>query len=151
MGHAEVVALMQLQKDAHPEMKNYHMYVSLQPCPMCLGALLMHGIKNISYAADDCFLDILGADSHGSSININKIGGIVEEFQIILQTSRGRYNPRRKLMDEWALSRKNAVDFGLKMGKEGFFEKSAQSKMEAKEVFIRVLSQYKVSEAVAYR
>lgn len=52
--HAEVVAL----RDAANTLKNYRLtgaslYVTLEPCPMCLGAMVHARIKRLVFAAHD--------------------------------------------------------------------------------------------------
>ena len=53
-GHAEVMAL----RDAGARVKNYRlsetiMYVTLEPCPMCAGALLHARVGNLVFGARD--------------------------------------------------------------------------------------------------
>jgi tRNA(adenine34) deaminase len=52
--HAEIVAILQACKN----LKNWHLdnadiYITLEPCMMCLGAIINHRIKNIYFGAYD--------------------------------------------------------------------------------------------------
>lgn len=52
--HAEIIAL----REAAQRIKNYRllnaeMYVTLEPCPMCAGAMVHARIKRLTYGADD--------------------------------------------------------------------------------------------------
>lgn len=52
--HAEIVAL----RDAAQQQRNYRLtgsklYVTLEPCPMCAGAMLHARVKNLIYGAKD--------------------------------------------------------------------------------------------------
>jgi tRNA(adenine34) deaminase len=65
-GHAEVMAL----RDAGARIGNYRlpetiMYVTLEPCPMCAGALLHARVGNLVFGARDP-----GAGAAGSVMNL---------------------------------------------------------------------------------
>lgn len=52
LAHAELNALLELS--LHPaEVNLYHIYSLLEPCPLCMGAIYMSGVRNIHYAARD--------------------------------------------------------------------------------------------------
>ena len=81
--HAEILAI----ERANEKLKNWRlndceMYVTLEPCPMCAGAIIQSKIKRLYYGAYD-FLN----GAMGSKIDITKItsakidvkGGIMED------------------------------------------------------------------------
>ncbi|PZV17325.1 MAG: tRNA-specific adenosine deaminase [Pseudanabaena sp.] len=52
--HAEIVAIREASRvlnDWH--LKGYTLYVTLEPCPMCAGAILQARISTLVYGADD--------------------------------------------------------------------------------------------------
>lgn len=52
--HAEIVALARLAKlDPAPDRTGLILYSTLEPCLMCLGAALIHGIFRIVYGCED--------------------------------------------------------------------------------------------------
>ena len=52
MAHAEILALQQLALvQDNWRLEDYTIYVTLQPCMMCMGALLLYRIKGIVYGA----------------------------------------------------------------------------------------------------
>jgi tRNA(adenine34) deaminase len=52
--HAEIVALLQaVKKENDWRLEDADMYVTLEPCLMCLGAIVNHRIKNIYFGAYD--------------------------------------------------------------------------------------------------
>ncbi len=63
IAHAEVNALLTLDNRVHSKEKasKYKLYVTLEPCPLCLGALYMSDVNSVSFAAKDRF---------GGSINL---------------------------------------------------------------------------------
>lgn len=53
LAHAEILALQQLAESKNGwRLEDYTMYVTLQPCMMCLGALLLSRVGKIIYGAN---------------------------------------------------------------------------------------------------
>ncbi|MFT4413707.1 nucleoside deaminase [Fredinandcohnia humi] len=53
IAHAEVNALLKIDNRIHKKVNNYVLYSTMEPCPLCFGALYMSGLKNLKYAAKD--------------------------------------------------------------------------------------------------
>jgi len=52
--HAEMIALREAAKnEASWRLENCQLYVTLEPCPMCAGAILQSRIKRLVYGASD--------------------------------------------------------------------------------------------------
>jgi tRNA(adenine34) deaminase len=52
--HAEFLAMMKAAKKLGTwRLEDCDVYVTLEPCPMCAGAMIQSRIKNLYYAADD--------------------------------------------------------------------------------------------------
>ena len=90
--HAEIMAL----RAAGKKLDNYRMldaelYVTLEPCPMCVGAMLHARIKRVIYAATDPktgalggAYDLLNSVNHNHSFEVTK-GVIAEQSRDLLQ------------------------------------------------------------------
>ena len=52
LAHAELNALIQLPAE-HPERHNWRLYTTTEPCPLCIGALYMTGLRQLHYASRD--------------------------------------------------------------------------------------------------
>lgn len=52
LAHAELNALLSLL-ERPPDVRTYHIYTLVEPCPLCLGAIYMSGVRTIHYAARD--------------------------------------------------------------------------------------------------
>jgi tRNA(adenine34) deaminase len=52
LAHAEINALIQLphQRDDY---RDWSLYTTLEPCPLCVGALYMYGLRRLHFAARD--------------------------------------------------------------------------------------------------
>lgn len=98
--HAEIIAL----RDAGQKLGNYRLldaelYVTLEPCPMCVGAMLHARVKRVIYAAADPktgalggAYDLLNSVSHNHSFEVTK--GVLEEQS--RQMLQGFFRSRRK-------------------------------------------------------
>ena len=99
--HAEIMAL----RAAGRKLDNYRLldselYVTLEPCPMCVGAMLHARVKRVIYAATDPktgalggAYDLLNSVSHNHSFEVTK--GVLEErsremLQIFFRSRRKR-------------------------------------------------------------
>jgi tRNA(adenine34) deaminase len=91
--HAEIVALLQASKTTKDwRLENADIYVTLEPCLMCLGAIINHRIKNIYFGAYDpkggaIESSVKLADIKGLNHYPNFKGGILsEDCGILLKT-----------------------------------------------------------------
>lgn len=90
--HAEIVAL----REAGRRLDNYRLldtelYVTLEPCPMCVGAMLHARVKRVIYAATDPrtgalggAYDLLNSVGHNHSFEVTR-GVLAEQSRDMLQ------------------------------------------------------------------
>ena len=104
LAHAEIVALSQLKRGEH-ETGEYTLYTTLEPCPMCFGAIVMTGIRKVRYAARDGLAGsavLTGATPYIASkqISVALEGSSLEVFQIALTTAfeLRRQHPRQEVI-----------------------------------------------------
>lgn len=84
IGHAELVAIKKASKKLGTwRLENCDIYVTLEPCPMCSGAIIQSRIRNLYFGAYD-----LKTGACGSVVNlfenpfnhkVNVYGGILED------------------------------------------------------------------------
>ena len=60
IAHAEMKALMALDYNTHPRIREYTMYATLEPCPMCMGAIVMCDMRKLRIAARDPWAGAVG-------------------------------------------------------------------------------------------
>lgn len=83
-GHAEVLALRAAgQRLGNWHLNDYVLYVTLEPCPMCAGALVQARLGTLVYGADDpkagAVRSVLNIpDSACSNHRLKVLGGILE-------------------------------------------------------------------------
>jgi len=98
--HAEIMALRAAgQKLGNYRLLDAELYVTLEPCPMCVGAMLHARVKRVIYAATDPktgaldgAYDLLNSVSHNHSFDVTK-GILEEQSRELLQ---GFFRSRRK-------------------------------------------------------
>lgn len=51
--HAEMNCLANLDTHKYPNVREYILYTTMEPCPMCMGSLTMSNLRHVRYAAHD--------------------------------------------------------------------------------------------------
>ncbi len=63
LAHAELNALLAMP-NLHPERRGSTLYTTMEPCPLCMGAVYMSGVRGLAYACRDSYAgstNLLGA------------------------------------------------------------------------------------------
>ena len=83
-GHAEIIAIKKATQTLQSwRLENCTLYVTLEPCPMCAGAIVQSGLKLLVYGVDDTKTGAIRTvmnipDSAASNHRLSVIGGILE-------------------------------------------------------------------------
>ena len=90
--HAEIMAM----RDAGKRLQNHRLpgcslYVTLEPCPMCAGAMIHARLDRLVYAADDPktgaaggMFDLLSDPAHNHAVKVSR-GCLAEESSVLLR------------------------------------------------------------------
>jgi len=135
LSHAELNALIQINQSEHPNINNYTLYTTMEPCPLCFGAFIMSWVRNLKYAARD---GIAGAtklnekSEYIKSKNSKIIGPhrLLEKIQMAMQTDfilrrtndMGKQKSN-KLIEVWRLDSPDGVKLGEELFKSGELQK----------------------------
>lgn len=90
--HAEMLAIMKANKKMKSwRLEDMSLYVTLEPCSMCGGAIIQSRIKNLYFGASDPKSGVCGSKMNLFDISfnhqVNVIGGILEsESKALLQS-----------------------------------------------------------------
>ncbi len=118
--HAEMNVLRQAPTDSFSEMKAGVLYTSLEPCPMCFGAALMCGVREIRYGARDGWAgaaNLTAASPYVASRGMRVVGPepLVEAVSLVLLTESTlrRASPRSAdVVAAFAQANAEAVSLG---------------------------------------
>lgn len=150
MAHAEVTAMINLQDQDDPNIRQYTLYSTMEPCPMCFGTMVIMGIRNLRYAAKDGYggatelnhkLDYFSS----KNISIHRESGELEVFQICLQSAfefeRIKMKTNR-VLDTWREYCNEGVELAVQLLQENYFQKAIENNKSIEEVYNDVLEMY---------
>ena len=123
LAHAEANAILKVSEETtpnqHPNIRQYSLYTTMEPCPFCFGAIVMGSIRNVKFAARD---GIAGATTLNEAIDYIKSKKIsvegpfyeLELVQIAMQTCFGisKYKNAEKVINNWSVYCPKGVDIG---------------------------------------
>jgi tRNA(Arg) A34 adenosine deaminase TadA len=118
--HAETEAVSGLDVQAHPELHSYTLYAGLEPCIMCMGTLVMGGIRHVEIAARDDFGGAMGLIQHSpfaaaKGITVTFTDPFLADMQRAFQTVRERIYNRdaeklARMLADFSVHNKKGVD-----------------------------------------
>lgn len=135
ISHAELNTLLSLGP-RQPEMHSYVLYTTLEPCPMCMGAIYMSGVRRFHYAARDAYagsVDLLGSTPYYRRKAMRASGPpsvVLEDAMIALNTEFFlRDNPATfdLLSESWTAAVPRGVALGRRLAEDGRLWRLAQS------------------------
>jgi tRNA(adenine34) deaminase len=150
MAHAEMTAMISLKEKEHPNVKQYVLYTTMEPCPMCFGTMVMMGIRNIRFAARD---GVAGAAELNNKMDYIKSKGIeikaesaeMEVFQICLQTAyeyMRSHNRMEEILNAWRVYCSDGVNLGGELHHERFFIEALNNEKPIDEIYNEVVNRY---------
>lgn len=91
--HAEIIALKQAAKAiGNWRLTDVTLYCTLEPCPMCAGAMiqarlsrLLYGARDLRFGADGSVVDVLNSDQFNHQVSVER-GLLESESAALLQT-----------------------------------------------------------------
>jgi tRNA(Arg) A34 adenosine deaminase TadA len=86
LAHAELNALIQLPAE-HPDRHEWILYTTTEPCPLCIGALYMTGLRRLRYASRDPWagsVNLLGTTPYMRRKPILVNGPVHEDLEAIV-------------------------------------------------------------------
>lgn len=105
LAHAELNTLLQIDRRSH-DLHTSTIYTSIEPCPLCMGAIYMSGVRTVHFAARDAYAgstNLLGTTPYLSRKNIRIIAPTARELEVIFLGLLVAAEHRRKQLTGWEL------------------------------------------------
>ncbi len=145
VSHAEVEAIRNLDIRKYPHVKSYTLYAALEPCPMCMGTLVMGGIRNIVIGAKDDYGGAMSLMEHSPFIKAKNIqvtwmpqeyGDMQRGFQAVKELLYNRDEEKlQRMLEDFSIYNARGVMAAKKLVAEGFFEGKLLKDYTAEEVY----------------
>ena len=143
ISHAEANALRRLDTDRYNS-GEIVLYTSMEPCPMCMGTILMGHVREIYYAAADSYcgmVHLIDTDYYYKGKNLKCVyeGGEKELFQLCIQSY---YELRHldkgasdKVIKQFAKTSSMAVNTAKKLYEEKILDRMVKDEVPCNEVY----------------
>lgn len=145
VSHAEVEAICNLDIIKYPFVKSYALYTALEPCPMCMGTMIMGGIRNIVIGARDDYggaMHLINSSEYLKSKNIKitwmpqEYGDIQRAFQTIKELL---YNEDKEhlnqMLKDFSVFNKRGVEAAKSLVEDDYFIDKKPRQYSVAEVF----------------
>ena len=151
ISHAEANLLRALDTSVY-DPKALTLYSTMEPCPMCMGTIVMANIKKVSYAAADPYCGmahLVKTEPYYSSQNISCVyeGKELEQFQLTIQSyCELRYIEQGAdgyVLGKFAELCPAAVKTAERLFKTKWLDKAAEEGKDVGEVFDHIITEIK--------
>lgn len=134
VSHAEVEAVRNLDISKYPNVNAYTLYAALEPCPMCMGTLVMGGIRKVVIGAHDDHggaMDLLNKSNFLASkhVEVTWMPAIYGDIQRGLQAIKELlYNEDQeklgRMLTDFSVYNAKGVNAAKELVERGLFKKS---------------------------
>lgn len=142
LAHAELNALLAASAERR-DLRGCSLYMTMEPCPLCTGALAMAHVGLVAFAARDLWagsLDLLEASAFLRSRQICVVGpgdNRLEEVMLAMNVDfwlRQTTPAARQLVELWRVAFPAAVELGERLHASGALEAAAREAWPAQDV-----------------
>ena len=144
--HAETEAIRALDTEKYPNKWGYTLHAGLEPCVMCMGTLVMGGIRRVEIAARDDFggamkLIDMFEFSRNKGIQVTWLDDERGDMQRAFQTLRELYvgtdeEKLGRMMKDFSVYNKSGVEAAVRLWESGIL--TDPRKFSAEEIFDRL-------------
>jgi len=157
LAHAEMNALLALSgsgvAERHPRIREYILYTTLEPCPMCFGAIVMSSIRHVRFAARDSWAGathLNAGDRYIKSKNIRVEGPFCGADAVAVALHMG-YAVRHygasphleRILAVWEADSPVGKRVGQGLGRGGQLSQWAGAGLSANEVYERIAALFR--------
>ena len=143
IAHAETEGLINLDVSVYPKLREYTLFTCMEPCPMCMGTIVMSNIRDLRIAARDGYCGSTHFSKYdpfvgSKNINISFELGVLETIQLTLQAyfEINRQNGETNNVSS-IIERENPVAFGMAKSfyNNGYLKNAIEKELPFSEVF----------------
>jgi tRNA(Arg) A34 adenosine deaminase TadA len=147
LAHAELNALIRLPAEGEINVHACALYTAVEPCPLCMGALYMSGVRSLHFAARDTYAgsaNLLGATPYLSRKPIQVFGPVradletaVTAINVVYHLYRERRNETAilRLLETWEQELGPGVRLGRALHRRGDLQQLKASQATAGQAF----------------
>lgn len=137
--HAVTEAIRSLDTAAHPDKRGYTLYAGLEPCVICMGTLVMGGIRRVEIAARDDFDGAMWL-ARSKGIQVTWRDDVLGDIQRGMQTIREllqQQDPARleRILSDFSVYNRAGVDAAKQLVEAGWFIEKRPSDYSAQVIF----------------
>ncbi len=149
VSHAEVEAIRNLDIKKYPFVKSYTLYTALEPCPMCMGTMVMGGIRKVVIGTKDArggAMGLLEQSEYLKEKNISVVwmpqeyGDVQRGFQALKELL---YNTDEELLErmltDFSVYNKKGVLAAKELIKNGLFTDKKPEEYSVEEIFDKLM------------
>lgn len=145
LAHAEINALLQFSHHDHPDIRTYTIYSTLEPCPLCFGAIVMSNVRNINIAAKDRYAGSTNIYEHNDyikskPINITYASFKYEILSIALNTDYAlrNWSFANQVVNDWSKDCPLGTTVGIKLYQTNVLQNAKNIDLDIKDVQVLV-------------
>ena len=146
--HAEMYCVRNLDTKKYPATREYHLYTTMEPCPMCMGTIAMGGIRKIHVAAKDRYCGALHYVNYDPFMKNQKMEIYLEEGELeAVQLAQQGYHELRshqgemnKVLKQFQADCPEAIEVAQQMLLEGYLDKCVENGVPYCEVYDSICS-----------
>jgi tRNA(adenine34) deaminase len=142
LAHAELNALLALQVP-YMERADAILFTTTEPCPLCMGAVYMSGVRTLQYAARETYAgstDLLGKTPYMSRKDFKAfwltdacLEAVITAMIVEVELIRFR-DPRIVILEAWRECLPQAVKVGEQLYESGALRRMAENKLNVAQV-----------------
>ena len=141
--HAEMYCIRNLDIEKYSDFNEYHLYTTMEPCPMCMGTIVMGGIRKLHVAAKDKYCGALHYIRYDPYMQSKKMEVCLEEGELeAVQLAQQGYHELKRYNGEISTVLKQfqkdcpkAIEAALKLYQDRYLDKCVEHKVPYCEVF----------------
>lgn len=143
VAHAEIDCVLNLDIEKYPSFRDYHLYTTMEPCPMCMGTIVMGGIRKVHVAAKDRYCGALHYINDDPYIQSKGMETVLEEGELeaVQLVQQGYHELRRfngeisKVLKDFQMDAPKAIELAQRLYEERYLDKCLENNAPYCEVY----------------